>query len=146
MVKAQQVMVHYAQVIDQMLETTEQLTTDLNGDYQLLKEAIATDTVGDISNDQWGSIKANFDQGVAAYQKNLVEVKAVRPIAKAMGIHHLLLAAYTDYVAGCAQMAASVDATAHTIDTAAFTAAEKQQDDSSLAMNKQIARLSQILR
>lgn len=42
-------------------------------------------------------------------------------------------------------MAASVDATAHTIDTAAFAAAEKQQDDSSLALNKQIARIAQLL-
>jgi len=43
-------------------------------------------------------------------------------------------------------MAASVDDKAHTIDVAAFKAAEKQQDDSSLALNKQIARIAQILR
>lgn len=145
MVKVKQVMAHYAQVIDQMIQTTERLTTDLNGDYELLKSAIATDTIGDISNDQWTSIKANFNRGVADYQANLATVKAVRPPAKALGIHHLLLSAYTDYVAGCVQMAASVDATAHTIDTAAFAAAEKQQDDSSLALNKQIARIAQLL-
>lgn len=146
MVKVQQVMAHYAQVIDALISTTERLTGELNGDYELLKNALTTDTTADISNDQWTSIKANFDQGVASYQASLATVKAVRPPAKALGIHHLLLAAYADYVAGCAQMAASVDATAHTINAAAFTAAEKQQDDSSLALNKQIARIAQILR
>ncbi|MFC6169196.1 hypothetical protein [Loigolactobacillus jiayinensis] len=146
MVKVQQVMAHYAQVVDQLIQTTERLTGDLNGDYELLKSAISTDTVDDISNDQWTSIKANFKRGVAEYEANLATVKAVRPPAKALGIHHLLLSAYTDYVAGCAQMAASVDDKAHTIDVAAFKAAEKQQDDSSLALNKQIARIAQILR
>lgn len=145
MVKAQRILVHYAQVIDDMVTTTQKLTSTLNGDYQLLKEAINTKTVAEISQDQWTSIKAHFDQGVADYQKNLASVQAVQPSAKAVGMHHLLLSAYTDYVAGCAQMAASVDAQAHQVDVAAFNAAEKQQDDSSLQMNKQINRIMTLL-
>lgn len=145
MVKAQRILVHYAQVIDEMVTTTQKLSSTLNGDYQLLKEAINTDTVAEISQDQWTSIKAHFDQGVADYQKNLATVQAVRPPAKALGMHRLLVNAYTDYVAGCAQMAASVDAKAHQVDAAAFTAAEKQQDDSSLKLNKQVNRIMTLL-
>ncbi|ANK59026.1 hypothetical protein BSQ39_10740 [Loigolactobacillus backii] len=145
MSKAQQLKVHYAHVVDSMIQTTQNLTGQLNGDYELIKQAIATDTVGEIANDQWLSIKKNFNAGVADYQKSLKTLKDVRPPAKAMGLQHSLLTAYTDYVAGCGAMADAVDAEKHTVDVAAFTSAEQQQDQASEAMNKQVSRLSSVL-
>ncbi|MFD1672929.1 hypothetical protein ACFQ5M_12575 [Agrilactobacillus yilanensis] len=142
--KTQQRTMRYAQLINGMIQNLEDNQTDLNSDYERLKEAIEADKVADITSDDYWTIQENFQKGTDSYKDQLQKLKRGQAPAKLMGTHHLLLDAYEEFVDGCQDMVDSM-LDDRTVDSEKFLMAEQAQDTATDKISKYIQKITQLI-
>lgn len=139
MTKAQQKMLRYARIIDDLIANTQQTQAYLNPLFEALKPNIDNNKAN-ISATDYAKTLTAFKKGTATYQLQLDKLANAEAPARFLGAHHSLLAAYRDYVAGCQEMVDSMHDD-QTIDEKQFFDAEKQQDQANLKITRYLQKL-----
>lgn len=142
--KAQQKLVRYGNLIAAVVRGMEAEQEALNPKFEQLRTAIDEDKLADINADDYAATKSAFAEGTATYQQQLDSLTTADAPARLMGNHKLLVAAYTDFVAGCQAMTDSLGKDKASLDVAAFNAAEQAQDAATEQIMKHLQRVSQL--
>ena len=133
----------YVQKINQLVQDTEAVGEKMHPKYMIVREAIDENKVSDLSAEVLADIIQTFEAGTKEYEQMLNKLNGLRPPARILGLHKRLHAAYRNYVAGCQEMIASLQAEA--MDVAAFNAAEKKQDEATDTIGSAIQRMTMLL-
>lgn len=133
---------YYVQKISNVIQDTEAMGEDMHPCYEEIRTAIDNEHVEEISPERLSEIAATFAEGTQKYEAMLVTIKGLRPPARVMGIHKKFENAYSEYVAGCQEMVASVT---DTVNPATFNAAEDKQDKATDAISFAFQRMSSLL-
>lgn len=142
--KTQQKAVRYAQLINEMIQNLQDNQSDLNDDFEKLKQAIKADTVADIAANDYWAIQEHFQKGTDSYRAELTKLRKGQAPAKLMGTHHLLVNAYETFAEGCQAMVDSM-LDNRTIDAAKFTESEKIQDSASDKIGHYVQKITQLI-
>lgn len=133
---------YYVQKISNVIQDTEAMGEDMHPCYEEIRTAIDNEHVEEISPERLSEIAATFAEGTQKYEAMLVTIKGLRPPARVMGIHKKLENAYSEYIAGCQEMVASVT---DTVNPETFNAAEDKQDKATDAISFAFQRMSSLL-
>ncbi|PWF99353.1 hypothetical protein [Levilactobacillus bambusae] len=131
----------YLNVLSQVLKSTEDTATKMNGDFQKLRNALDTGTEHDISTSEYEAIKTTFQDGTDVYEGDLNRLAGAQAPVRVLGKHKQLVAAYRDYTEACQAMVNSLNPTEQTVDKAAFDAAEQAQDAAMQRVNANTQRI-----
>lgn len=142
--KNQQKMVHFSNVMQQVMGGTEEEQDVLNPKFQALRQAIDNGTLAAFDPAAYQTTKKMFAKGTEKYQALLKALTDVTPPARFIGTHKLLIAAYRDFVAGCQAMTSSLADGPEKLDVAAFNAAEKAQDVATERIMTQLSKITRI--
>ncbi|WP_125705615.1 hypothetical protein [Lacticaseibacillus daqingensis] len=140
--KNQLKMVHYGQLVNQVITTTEDIQSTMSPKFETLLQAIDAATVAALDPADYTATKAAFAAGTAQYEALGQQLNGVVAPARLMGNHKLLAGAYAEFVAGCQAMTASLGAAPADLDTAAFDAAETAQDTATAKLMKHLQKIS----
>lgn len=131
---------YYVTMVNTIVTDTEKIGASLHSDFELIRTAIDQEQTATVEEAKRLAILENFQTGTQKYQEMLAKIKQLTPPATIMGIHKTFERAYTDYVAGCEAMVASVT---DTIQPAAFNAAELAQDQATDEIAGAIQKMTQ---
>ena len=140
--KNQQKFAHYAQLINKVVTETEEEQDQMSPKFEVLKEAIEAKQIAAFDAAEYTATSDLFTAGTEHYQALLAQLRAVAVPAKLIGNHKLLTAAFSDFVAGCEAMVASLHDAPTALDEAAFAAAEADQDAATTRLMKYIQKIS----
>lgn len=138
--KNQQKMAQYGYLINNVMTRTDEMQDALNPLFLELRTAIDADQVSAIADDRYAEIRTKFAEGTAEYTQLLAQFEAVQAPARFIGNHKMLTKAFAGFVAGCADMTASLGDNKQ-IDLAKFDAAEKVQDEESEKVSKYLNKI-----
>lgn len=133
----------YVQKINTLVQDTEKIGETLHPRYEEIRQAIDAQQVNELSAETLNETITIFTEGTAKYQAMLEQIKKLRPPAQVLGIHKKLEHSYTNYVAGCEEMIASL--ADGTVDVEAFNASEEKQDKATDGISFSIQRMTNTL-
>ena len=116
---------HYVSVLAEVMETTENMGAKLNPFFETFRKAL--DEGKDISPEDYDKTKAEFENGVELYEKNLKKQKGLEAPNAIIGVHKKLVGAYRRFCEGCAHMNSSIDYAGRWVDAEQFDVSEKEQ-------------------
>lgn len=135
----------YIQKINDVVTTSEEIGEEMNPSYELIRQAIDSDKVADITEEEFKNTKELFSSGTDKYRELLVEIKGLKAPVKVMGIHKKLEKAFTEYVEGCQEMVDSIDAENNSVNQELFNTSETKQDEATDAISFCIQRVTQLV-
>ena len=142
--KNQQKMVHFSNVMQQVMGGTEAEQDLLNPKFTALRKAIDAGTIADFDSQEYGATKQLFEDGTEKYGELLTTLANTTPPARFIGTHKLLISAYRDFGAGCPALTDSLKDSPAQLDQAAFDAAEKAQDAATERIMTQLSKITRI--
>ena len=135
---------YYVQKINDIVKETEEIGEKMNVYYEEIRSAIDEDKVTDLSPERIAEIHTLFENGTKEYAILLERASQLRPPARVMGIHKKFERSYIEYLEGCNEMVASLDAEKG-IDVALFNNSEEKQDKATDDISFAITRMSNLL-
>lgn len=136
---------YYIQKVNEIVEVTEQTGEEMNPYYEIVRGAIDNGTHSEITADKIKEIKDVFSTGVAKYEGLLNVIKSLKSPIRVVAMHKKLEASFTNFVAGCEEMIASLGDKGSEIDVEKFNSSEKKQDESTETIIVSIQKMSDIL-
>lgn len=122
-------MASYLPALTKIIEDTDQTGTQMNPDFEKLRQAIDDDTVADLGADTLADIKSTFQSGTDSYTENLNRLQQAAVPVRILGRHKQLVSAYRSYVEACQTMVDAIDPDAQTVNTEAFNDSEHEQEN-----------------
>ncbi|GAX00870.1 hypothetical protein [Secundilactobacillus silagei] len=122
-------MASYLPALTKVIEDTEKTGSDMNPDFEKLRQAIDADTVADLGTDTLTAIKATFQKGTDAYTENLNRLQQAAVPVRILGRHKQLVAAYRNYSQACQTMVDTIDPEGQTVNVEAFNDSEHEQEN-----------------
>lgn len=135
---------YYVQKINDIVKETEEIGEKMNVYYEEIRTAIDEDKVTDLSPERIAEIHTLFENGTKEYAILLERASQLRPPARVMGIHKKFERSYIEYLEGCNEMVASLDAEKG-VDIALFNNSEEKQDKATDDISFAITRMSNLL-
>ncbi len=118
---------HYVSVLAEVMETTENMGAKLNPFFETFRKAL--DEGKDIFPEDYDKTKAEFENGVGLYEKNLKKLQGLEAPIAIIGVHKKLVGAYRRFYEGCTHMNSSIDYSGRWVDAEQFDVSEKEQSD-----------------
>ncbi|WP_270330067.1 hypothetical protein [Lapidilactobacillus dextrinicus] len=138
--KMQQKAMRYGSVINRVIEETEQTQEKLDPMFKELKTKLDAQDMASLSADRYNEIRQGFAAGTQTYDELLQQLNQAQAPARLMGNHHLLVAAFSDFVKGCQAMTESLH-NDQSVDVDQFAQAEKDQDDATERLSKYLTKI-----
>lgn len=143
--KTQMKLMHYAQLINLIMDDTEAEQDQMSPKFDALKQALLDGTMGEFDTDTYAKTIASFQDGTDHYAGMLEKLQAAKVPAKLMGNHKLLTQAFADFQKGCQDMVDSLHDSPTQFDESAFSMAEADQDAASSRLMKYIQKISAMM-
>ncbi|WP_407894443.1 hypothetical protein [Lacticaseibacillus sp. N501-2] len=140
--KTQMKLMHYAQLINLIMDDTEAEQDQMSPKFEALKQALLNGNIGDFDKEAYAQTITSFQDGTDHYNSMLEKLQNAKVPAKLMGNHKLLTSAFTDFVKGCQDMVDSLHDNPTEFDEGAFSMAEADQDAASSRLMKYIQKIS----
>ncbi|WP_172188839.1 hypothetical protein [Lentilactobacillus kribbianus] len=135
----------YTGVLSQVIDSTSKNGSDLNDDFELVRNAIDNDKVAEIGSEKLLAIKQHFQSGTDVYQNNLQKLEAVATPVKLIGRQKQMISAYRSYAQACQIMTNSILPDENTIDVDAFNQSEKDQEAAIAKVSDYTTRIMNML-
>ncbi len=135
----------YIQKINDIVTTSEDIGEEMNPSYEVIRTAIDSDKLADVSAEELKATHELFSNGTEKYRGLLAEIKGLKAPAKVMGIHKKLEKSFTAYVEGCQAMVDSIDLDNNTVNQELFNTAETNQDAATDEISFCIQRVTQLV-
>ena len=140
---AQKRAMFYGRLINDTVQTIQEEQDKLNPEYEKIRDALDRSKVDSLDDVEYTKIQKDFTTGTKNYQTALDKLEKGKAPAKLMGTHITLVSAFKNYVAGCADMTASLGDNKQ-VDRHAFDEAEKKQDEYMDKFSKLIQKLTDL--
>lgn len=141
--RIQQRAVHYARVLNDVIEKMQSIQDDLNPKFEKIKAAMSTGNLTDMKSSEYLKIQGDFQRGADDYGKLAEKLCSVQAPAKLRGIHLSLIQALKNYTQSCQKMIDSMKDD-RTVDEAVFQSAEKAQDHYLDKISKYLMKMGQL--
>lgn len=135
----------YIQKINDVVTASEEIGEEMNPSYELIREAIDSDKVAEVTAEELKSTKELFLSGTEKYRGLLAEIKGLKAPVKVMGIHKKLEKAFTNYVEGCQEMVDAIDVDNNSVNQELFNTSEVKQDEATDLISFCIQRVTQLV-
>lgn len=135
----------YIQKINDIVTNSEKVGEEMNPSYEIVRHAIDTNTLADLTSEQLKEIQDLFASGTKNYAEMLSQLNGLKAPVKVMGIHKKLEKSFENYVSGCQEMVDSIDVDAATVNADMFNKSEEKQDQSTDDISFSIQRMTQIV-
>ncbi|MTV82357.1 hypothetical protein [Secundilactobacillus folii] len=122
-------MASYLPALTKIIEDTDQMGSQMNPDFDKLRQAIDGDSVAELGTDTIADIKATFQKGTDAYTEYLNRLQQAAVPVRILGRHKQLVAAYRNYAQACQAMVDAIDPENQTVNTEAFNDSEHEQEN-----------------
>lgn len=132
----------YVQTLQEVLTITQETADRVAPFFTKLDDAKETNAVADISAAEFAEIKAEFEDAVAAYQKNAQILNTVQAPVRLLGLHKSLAKNYSAYAEATNMMSDALNVTDQTVDDALYV---KSEEDQELYLGKIQANVSKIM-
>lgn len=140
---AQKRAMQYGQLINNTVQSIQEEQDKLNPEFEKLRGALDRSKVDKMDDVEYTKIQKDFQTGTKNYQETLVKLEKGKAPARLMGTHISLVSAFKNYVAGCADMTASIGDNKK-VDRHQFDEAEKKQDEYMDKFSKLIQKLTNL--
>lgn len=140
---AQKRAMQYGQLINNTVQSIQEEQDKLNPEFEKLRDALDRSKVDKMDDVEYTKIQKDFQTGTKNYQETLVKLEKGKAPARLMGTHISLVSAFKNYVAGCADMTASIGDDKN-VDRHQFDEAEKKQDEYMDKFSKLIQKLTNL--
>ncbi|MDI6544511.1 chemotaxis protein [Leuconostoc suionicum] len=132
----------YVQTLQEVLTITQDTANRVAPFFTKLDDAKETNAVADIPAAEFAEIKAEFEDAVAAYQKNAQILNTVQAPVRLLGLHKSLAKNYSAYAEATNMMSDALNVTDQTVDDALYV---KSEEDQELYLGKIQANVSKIM-
>ncbi|MCT4375722.1 chemotaxis protein [Leuconostoc suionicum] len=132
----------YVQTLQEVLTITQDTADRVAPFFTKLDDAKETNAVADIPAAEFAEIKAEFEDAVAAYQKNAQILNTVQAPVRLLGLHKSLAKNYSAYAEATNMMTDALNVTDQTVDDALYV---KSEEDQELYLGKIQANVSKIM-
>ncbi|API71520.1 chemotaxis protein [Leuconostoc suionicum] len=132
----------YVQTLQEVLTITQDTADRVAPFFTKLDDAKETNAVADIPAAEFAEIKAEFEDAVAAYQKNAQILNTVQAPVRLLGLHKSLAKNYSAYAEATNMMSDALNVTDQTVDDALYV---KSEEDQELYLGKIQANVSKIM-
>ncbi|MBE4728020.1 chemotaxis protein [Leuconostoc suionicum] len=132
----------YVQTLQEVLTITQDTAERVAPFFTKLDDAKETNAVADIPAAEFAEIKAEFEDAVAAYQKNAQILNTVQAPVRLLGLHKSLAKNYSAYAEATNMMSDALNVTDQTVDDALYV---KSEEDQELYLGKIQANVSKIM-
>lgn len=122
-------MASYLPALSKVIEDTEKTGSDMNPDFEKLRQAIDDNAVADLGTATLAATKATFQKGTDTYTENLNRLQQASVPVRILGRHKQLVAAYRNYSQACQAMVDSIDPENQTVDVETFNDSEHEQEN-----------------
>lgn len=122
-------MASYLPALSKVIEDTEKTGSEMNTDFEKLRQAIDDDKVADLGTESLTAIKSTFQKGTDAYTENLNRLQQASVPVRILGKHKQLVAAYRNYSQACQAMVDAIDPDNSTVNVEAFNDSEHEQEN-----------------
>lgn len=140
---AQKRAMQYGQLINNTVQSIQEEQDKLNPEFEKLRGALDRSKVDKMDDVEYTKIQKDFQTGTKNYQETLAKLEKGKAPARLMGTHISLVSAFKNYVAGCADMTASIGDDKN-VDRHQFDEAEKKQDEYMDKFSKLIQKLTNL--
>ncbi|APU72041.1 hypothetical protein LCR01_07000 [Companilactobacillus crustorum] len=140
---AQKRAMQYGQLINNTVQSIQEEQDKLNPEFEKLRDALDRSKVDKMDDVEYTKIQKDFQTGTKNYQETLAKLEKGKAPARLMGTHISLVSAFKNYVAGCADMTASIGDDKN-VDRHQFDEAEKKQDEYMDKFSKLIQKLTNL--
>ncbi|MFC0232458.1 hypothetical protein ACFFIF_00445 [Vagococcus entomophilus] len=134
---------YYVQKINDLITETEKTGEAMHPYFEEVRQSL--DEKKTISADKIAEVEKEFQKGLAKYLELSQAITALQPPVKVIGIHKKLEKSFQNYVAGCKEMTASLDAENGSIDEVAFNQSEEKQDQATEVISFCIQKMTTTL-
>ena len=132
----------YVQTLQEVLTITQDTADRVAPFFTKLDDAKETNAVADIPAAEFAEIKAEFEDAVAAYQKNAQILNTVQAPVRLLGLHKSLAKNYSAYAEATNMMSDALNVTNQTVDDVLYV---KSEEDQELYLGKIQANVSKIM-
>lgn len=132
----------YVQTLQEVLTITQDTADRVAPFFTKLDDAKETNAVADIPAAEFAEIKAEFEDAVAAYQRNAQILNTVQAPVRLLGLHKSLAKNYSAYAEATNMMSDALNVTDQTVDDALYV---KSEEDQELYLGKIQANVSKIM-
>lgn len=135
----------YIQKINDVVTASEQVGEEMNPSYEVIRQAIDTNKVSDLSTEELEKTQELFLSGTNKYRELLTQIQSLKAPAKVIGIHKKLEKSFILYVEGCQEMVDSINVSENTVNEELFNASEAKQDEATDSISFCIHRVTQLV-
>ncbi|MCT3044760.1 chemotaxis protein [Leuconostoc mesenteroides] len=132
----------YVQTLQEVLTITQDTADRVAPFFTKLDDAKEANAVADIPAAEFAEIKAEFEDAVAAYQKNAQILNAVQAPIRLLGLHKSLAKNYSAYAGATNMMCEALNVADQTVDDVLYV---KSEEDQELYLGKIQANVSKIM-
>ncbi|MGO0154823.1 chemotaxis protein [Leuconostoc mesenteroides] len=132
----------YVQTLQEVLTITQDTADRVAPFFTKLDDAKEANAVADIPAAEFAEIKAEFEDAVAAYQKNAQILNTVQTPVRLLGLHKSLAKNYSAYAEATDMMSKALNVADQTVDDALYV---KSEEDQELYLGKIQANVSKIM-
>lgn len=132
----------YVQTLQEVLTITQDTADRVAPFFTKLDDAKEANAVADIPAAEFAEIKAEFEDAVAAYQKNAQILNTVQTPVRLLGLHKSLAKNYSAYAEATDMMSKALNVANQTVDDALYV---KSEEDQELYLGKIQANVSKIM-
>lgn len=132
----------YVQTLQEVLTITQDTADRVAPFFTKLDDAKETNAVADIPAAEFAEIKAEFEDAVAAYQKNAQILNTVQAPVRLLGLHKSLAKNYSAYAEATNMMSEALNVADQTVNDALYV---KSEEDQELYLGKIQANVSKIM-
>ena len=132
----------YVQTLQEVLTITQDTADRVAPFFTKLDDAKEANAVADIPAAEFAEIKAEFEDAVAAYQKNAQILNTVQAPVRLMGLHKSLSKNYSAYAGATNMMSEALNVADQTVDDVLYV---KSEEDQELYLGKIQANVSKIM-
>ncbi len=121
-------MQQYSVLLGGHIETIEEAGNHVAPYFEKLDEAIKSDGISKLSNQEFVEIATEFENTVEVYQDVVGKLNGMSAPVRFIGAHKNIQQLFTAYTSATKMMADSLDTKTKQVDLTAFTQSEKDQD------------------
>ncbi len=132
----------YVQTLQEVLTITQDTADRVAPFFTKLDDAKEANAVANIPAAEFAEIKAEFEDAVAAYQKNAQILNTVQAPVRLMGLHKSLAKNYSAYAGATNMMSEALNVADQTVDDVLYV---KSEEDQELYLGKIQANVSKIM-
>lgn len=132
----------YVQTLQEVLTITQDTADRVAPFFTKLDDAKEANAVADIPAAEFAEIKAEFEDAVAAYQKNAQILNTVQAPVRLLGLHKSLAKNYSAYARATNMMSEALNVADQTVDDVLYV---KSEEDQELYLGKIQANVSKIM-